>query len=59
MSAAASPTGSTTPITTSSISVVSRLLRLLIAPSAWLARLSAVTSCSAPSTLPRPRGVRT
>ena len=35
------------------------IVRSLIAPSAWLARLSAVTSCSAPSALPRPRGVRT
>src|SRR5262249_23829069 len=34
-------------------------LRALIAPSAWVASESAVTSCSEPSALPRPRGVRT
>ena len=59
MSPPASPTGSTQPSTTSSICAGSSLLRSLIAPSACAARLSAVTSCSAPSALPRPRGVRT
>ena len=58
MSPPASPTGSTQPSTTSSSSVGSRSLRFLIAESACAARLSAVTSCSAPSCLPRPRGVR-
>ena len=55
----ASPTGSTQPMTTSSICAGSSLLRSLIAASVCAARLSAVTSCSAPSALPRPRGVRT
>ena len=59
MSPPASPTGSTQPSTTSSTSTGSSSLRSLIAASAWLARLSAVTSCSEPSALPRPRGVRT
>ena len=54
-----SPTGSTQPSTTSSMSLGSSLLRSFNAPMAWLARLSAVTSCNAPSDLPRPRGVRT
>ena len=59
MSPPASPTGSTQPSTTSSSSLGSRSLRSLTAASACVARLSAVTSCSAPSALPRPRGVRT
>ena len=37
----------------------SSLFLSLMAPGACAARLSAVTSCSAPSALPRPRGVRT
>ena len=59
MSPPASPTGSTQPKTTSSIMPGLRLLRSLTAASVWAARLSAVTSCKAPSALPRPRGVRT
>ena len=59
MSPPASPTGSTQPSTTSSTSAGSSLLRSLTAASACAARLSAVTSCSDPSALPRPRGVRT
>ena len=51
MSPPASPTGSTQPITTSSTSSASSLLRSLMAASACAARLSAVTSCSAPSGL--------
>src|SRR5215468_5535810 len=59
MSPPASPTGSTQPSTTSSTTEGSARLRALIAPSAWVASESAVTSCSEPSALPRPRGVRT
>src|ERR1700755_70002 len=59
MSPPASPTGSTQPSTTSSTTEGSVRLRSLIAPSAWVASESAVTSCSEPSALPRPRGVRT
>src|SRR5947208_16066416 len=59
MSPPASPTGSTQPSTTSSTIAGSDRLRSLIAPSACVASESAVTSCSEPSALPRPRGVRT
>src|SRR5882757_6188206 len=59
MSEPASPTGSTTPSTTSSTTSSFRLLRSLSALSGAVASASAVTSCSAPSALPRPRGVRT
>jgi NADH:ubiquinone oxidoreductase subunit H len=45
--------------TTSSTSLVSSLVRSRSAPSAEAASASAVTSCSEPSDLPRPRGVRT
>ena len=55
----ASPTGSTQPNTTSSTSFVSRLLRSRTAFSDAVARPSVETSCSEPSGLPRPRGVRT
>ncbi|MHC2343447.1 hypothetical protein ACVMIL_004613 [Bradyrhizobium barranii subsp. barranii] len=59
MSLPASPTGSTTPSTTSSTESSGRLLRSFSAFSGTVASASAVTSCSAPSALPRPRGVRT
>jgi acetyl-CoA C-acetyltransferase len=59
MSEPASPTGSTTPSTTSSTTPSFRLLRSFSACSGTVASASAVTSCSAPSGLPRPRGVRT
>ena len=59
MSEPASPTGSTTPRMTSSTTSSARLLRSLSAFSGAVARASAVTSCNAPSALPRPRGVRT
>src|SRR3954454_17152838 len=59
MSPPASPTGSTQPSTTSSTTEGSERLRALIAPSACVASASAVTSCSEPSALPLPRGVRT
>src|ERR1041385_7433160 len=59
MSPPASPTGSTQPSTTSSTTAGSDRLRSLMAPSAWVASCSAVTSCSEPSALPLPRGVRT
>ena len=59
MSPPASPTGSTQPSTTSSTRIGSRSLRLRIASSAVTARSTAGTSCSEPSGLPRPRGVRT
>ena len=59
MSQPASPTGSTTPSTTSSTTSSARLLRSFSACSGTVASASAVTSCSEPSALPRPRGVRT
>jgi hypothetical protein len=55
----ASPTGSTQPSTTSSTSAVSRSLRSLSAASTVAASRTVETSWSAPSGLPRPRGVRT
>ncbi len=59
MSPPASPTGSTQPSTTSSIRIGARWLRSWIAFSVVTARSTAGTSCSEPSGLPRPRGVRT
>src|SRR5262245_56258604 len=59
MSPPASPTGSTQPRITSSIAALSSSLRSRMALSAWVASSSDVTVCSAPSGLPRPRGVRT
>ena len=59
MSPPASPTGSTQPSTTSSTSIGSRSLRSRSAFSVATERSTAGTSCSEPSALPRPRGVRT
>jgi hypothetical protein len=59
MSEPASPTGSTTPRMTSSTTSCFKLLRSFSAFSGTVASATAVTSCSAPSALPRPRGVRT
>ena len=59
MSAPCSPTGVTQPRMTSSTFEVSRSLRSRKASSTWVARLRPVISCSDPSFLPLPRGVRT